>query len=168
MRPRHRTPGRHLTALLALVAGACTAGAQDEVETPGNRAVADTLRGAVSVVGADPLTRVVLRTGDDQIRLEGPGAETLRRVNGLIVQVEGRLQDSTMTVAGFHVRAADGLPAADGILEIEGDTAVLVTPAGERLRYAPAPSALRGQAGKRVWIAGETGSEPRAWGVIGG
>lgn len=159
-------PLPHRVLLVTLAMAGCVAGASEAGDATGG-GVADTLRGTVAVVGADPLTRVVLRTGSTGIGLEGPAADTLRRVNGLVVRVEGRLQDSVMTVTGFRVREADGLPAADGILEIEGDAAVLVTPTGERLRYAPIPSALRDVAGERVWIAGAVGSEPQAWGVIG-
>ncbi len=127
----------------------------------------DTLRGTVAVTGADPLTHVVLRTDAGAVDVQGPGAELLRSVNGLEVMVEGHRAGSTLTARAFRVREADGLPAADGVLEVEGDTAILVTPGGERLAYTPIPSALRARAGQRVWIAGVVGSEPRAWGVIG-
>lgn len=165
MSARHRL--HPVAPLLAFLLGACAPSPDAGDAAASGGAMTDTLRGTVAVVGADPLTRVVLRTGAVGIDLEGPEADTLRRVNGLVVRVEGRLQDSVMTVTGFRVREADGLPAADGILEIHGDSAVLVTPTGERLQYAPVPSALRAAAGKRVWIAGPVGSEPQAWGVIG-
>ena len=131
-----------------------------------NVAQADTLRGTVLVVGADPVTRLVLRTDDGQIGLEGPAAGPLRRAAGLGVRVDGRIADGAMTVTAFRIREADGMPAADGLLEVAGDTAVLVTPDG-RLPYAPVPTALRARVGAWVWIAGPPGGEPQAWGVLG-
>ena len=130
-----------LAALLGAGLGGCATAANGDAvtDTP-----ADTLRGEVAVVGADPLTRVVLRTDDRSITLEGPAVDQLRRVNGLTVRVDGSLRDDAMTVTSFRVRAVDGLPAADGVLVVEGDTAVLVR------------------------IAGEMGGEPQAWGVISG
>lgn len=162
---RART-GALALALLAVV-GACASGGNDD---PDADAVAapDTLRGTVMVVGADPMTRVVLRTDTGRVSLEGEAADRLRRVNGLGVRVDGRLAGSAMTVVDFRVREADGMPAADGILELDGDTAVLVTATGRRLRYTPVPSALRARVGARVWIAGRADGAPQAWGVIDG
>ncbi|MFO7894128.1 MAG: hypothetical protein R6U63_10350 [Longimicrobiales bacterium] len=169
-----------LAGLAACASGAPERGAPEsgapergapETGAPGaatEPAAGDTLRGTVRVVGADPITQLILRTEDGRIDLQGPAADELRRVNGLVVRVRGHLDGSTMTVAEFRVRAAEGLPAADGTLEIDGNAAVLVTPDGDRLRYAPAPTSLRARAGVRVWIAGEVGGEPQAWGVIGG
>lgn len=173
MRARHRGSDRWVRACvgpalaLALAGVACAAGTGGDPAPAGDPAP-DTLRGTVMVVGADPVTRVVLRTAAGRVGLEGEAADRLRRVNGLGVRVDGRVDGATMIVTGFRVREADGLPAADGVLEVDGDTAVLVTATGERLRYAPVPSALRARAGARVWIAGEVGGAPQAWGVITG
>lgn len=161
-----------LLITLALLGGlaACAAGEPGAGKPAGaaEPAAVDTLRGTVRVVGADPVTQLILRTEDGPVDLQGPAADELRRVNRLVVRVRGHLDGSTMTVADFRVRTAEGLPAADGTLEIDGNAAVLVTPDGERLRYAPAPTSLRARAGSRVWIAGEVGGEPQAWGVIDG
>lgn len=160
-------------AALTLAAGLTGCGGPGETEQPApaeDTAVAtaaDTLRGTIAVVGADPMTRVILRTDDQRVTLRGSATDRLRRVTGLVVRVTGRRDGAAMTVTSFRVREAEGLPAADGILEVDGDTAVLVTPDGERLRYSPVPTALRARAGARVWIAGPVGGEPQAWGVIG-
>ncbi len=148
-----------LAALTALAGCAGGPGA-------GEPMAADTLMGTVRVVGADPATMVVLATADGRVTLRGDATDGLRRVNGLVVWVRGTARDDAMEVTGFRVREADGIPAADGILELDGDTAVLVTPDGARLRYTPVPTALRGRVGARVWIAGRAGGEPQAWGVI--
>lgn len=159
------TLGFCLTALAGCASGSGGAGTgmgQVAVDAP-----ADTLRGTVLVVGADPVTQVVLRTEHGRVTLQGPALDQLRRVNGIGVRVDGRLEGTTMTAAGFRVREVDGVPAADGTLEIDGATAILTTPDGRRLRYAPVPTSLRARAGQHVWIAGRPGGEPQAWGVIG-
>jgi hypothetical protein len=153
-----------LAAGLAVLAGLSGCGAPEAGHD--GPVAADTVRGTVRVVGADPATRVVVRTDGATVAVAGAAADALRRVNGLVVMVRGRLADGRMDASAFRVREADGVPAADGVLEIDGRDAVLVTADGERLRFSPVPTALRARAGARVWIAGEVGAEPQAWGVI--
>jgi hypothetical protein len=156
-------------ALAALTLGACSitvvhgsaAAPPADTETPG-----DTLRGTVQVVGAEPLTRLVLLTPEGSIDLAGPGAGPLREVRGIEVAVRGRQEDERFVTDAFRVRAVDGVPAADGRLELDGNHAVLVAPDGTRTAYGVAPTALRSHRGGRVWIAGPAGAEPRAWGLI--
>lgn len=127
----------------------------------------DSARGIVAVVGADPATMVVVRTADGPVTIRGPVADTLRAINGVEVQVSGTERgDGSLEASSFRVRSADGLPAVDGILEIQGDTAVLTGPEGERARHAPVPASLRALEGRRVWIAGRSGGAPESWGSI--
>jgi hypothetical protein len=158
--------GPTLVAVITL-AGAALAGCAATPEA-GGPVAGDTLRGTVRVVGADPATMVVLDTGDGRVTLRGEATAGLRRVNGLGVWVRGALRGGAVDVTAFQVREADGMPAADGVLQLDGEAAVLVTADGERLRYTPAPAALRARVGARVWIAGPVGGEPQAWGVIQG
>ena len=151
--------------IAALVIGAGTMGCSASGHGHGQATAPDTLSGTVLVVGADPVAHPVLETADGQLRLEGP-VDLLQRVHGLGVEVFGRRDETALHVARFRVVAADGLPAADGTLEVRADTAVLVTPDGDRQAYTPVPAALLSHVGARVWIAGESGREPQAWGVI--
>jgi hypothetical protein len=133
----------------------------------GGPMAADTLRGIVEVAGAEPLTRVVLRTPDGDVPLEGEATAALRRASGAEVWIAGqRGEDGAMAVAEYRVRAVDREVAADGMLEVDGADVILVTADGERLRYQRAPTALRALAGHRVWIAGQPGREPTSWGVL--
>jgi hypothetical protein len=128
---------------------------------------ADTVRGIVEVAGADPLTSVVLRTPHGDVRLSGSQAEALRQASGAEVWVAGnRDEDGSLAIEAYRVRSVDGVEATDGVLELDGDAAVLVTPTGERVRYAHAPAGLRPLVGQRVWIAGPPGGEPRSWGAL--
>lgn len=128
---------------------------------------ADTARGIVDVVGAEPATRVALRTPGEVIPLTGAAADTLRLAQGVEVWVSGsRGEDGALRIASFRVRSADGVEARDGVLELDGDAAVLVTRSGERVRYAPVPPALRRLEGRHVWISGPPGAEPRSWGSL--
>lgn len=130
---------------------------------------ADTARGVLEVVGAEPLTRVALRTAEGQLPLSGPAADTLRMASGIEVWVSGaHHEDGSLRVDSYQVRSVAGVPATDGVLELDGDAAVLVTATGERVRFTPAPAGLRGLEGRRVWIAAPPGSEPQSWGVLDG
>lgn len=127
----------------------------------------DSLRGTVAVVGAEPLTRVVLQSvAGEQLQIEGRAATLLRRLDGIDVLVGGRFARGRLQVGSFRVVGANGRPAADGVLALEGTAAVLVGANGVRLHFTPAPLTLRDHVGSRVWIAGVPGGEPEAWGVI--
>ncbi|MBW3552525.1 MAG: hypothetical protein KY466_03390 [Gemmatimonadetes bacterium] len=140
----------------------------DEAPRPGAGGTApDTARGVVAITGADPLTRVVLRHDDGSTTtLAGAVADTLRQAAGLDVIVTGRRTEHGLEATAFRVLRLERLPATDGRLELEGDVAVLLTADGRRVRFPAAPAALRGLAGRRVWIAGEPGGEPRSWGLL--
>jgi hypothetical protein len=128
---------------------------------------ADTARGIVEVVGAEPMSWVSLRTDDGPVQLDGDATASLRRASGAEVWVSGSLgEDGRLRVESFRVRSVDGVAAIDGILEVDGDAVVLVTADGERVRYAPTAAGLRALEGRRVWIAGEPGGEPRSWGAL--
>lgn len=159
--------------LTALLVGACGANHADgdhaaDGPPPGaGDPATDTARGVVAVTGADPLTRVVLRHDDGSTTpIAGAIADTLRRAAGLEVAVTGERTEHGLEGAAFRVLGLERLPAADGRLEVEGDVAVLVTADGRRLRFPAAPAALRGLAGRRVWIAGNVGGEPQSWGLL--
>ena len=134
---------------------------------------ADTLRGTVAVVGATPLTRVVLRPagGGADVELVGAQRDALARVAGAEVRVAGRQARGTasapaLEVASFAVTAVDGQPAVDGRLEREGEQLVLVTADGRRIRLVQPPAALEEWVGARVWVAGPLDREPQAFGLI--
>ena len=175
-----RLRGLVLAAGLAATAAGCTANhaSHADREDPPTQAgsdgatvlATDTVRGTVAIAGADPLTRVVLRVADGRAtEVRGPLADTLRNALGLDVMVAGVVGGAAgdgIEAAGFRIRGLDGLVAADGRLELDGDAVVLVTVDGARLRYPAAPEALRQLAGRRVWIAGMAGAEPQHWGPL--
>jgi hypothetical protein len=70
-----------------------------------------------------------------------------------------------MTVDTFSVRAADGVPARDGVLQAQGDQLMLVLSDGSREPVANPPDALRELIGHRIWIAQKNG-ETRGFGEI--
>lgn len=146
-------------------AGAPGAGAADDASL-------ETATGVVAIVGSDPATTVTVQAREPGGRvtrstdLTGPVADTLRSMEGLEVEVRGARHGRGLDVRSFRVRALGGLPAADGVLERDGDTAVLRTVDGERVRYAAAPPSLLALEGRRVWIAGKPGGPPQQWGLI--
>ena len=131
----------------------------------------DTLRGTLAVVGAEPLTQVVIRpagaTGD--VFLSGPALDQLRRVSGLEVRVHGHAESDgrTFDVNRFEVVALEGTPAVDGILAQDDDTLVLVRPDNHRIPLTAAPPSLHRHIGSRVWIAGKPEGRVEAFGIIG-
>ena len=169
-------PGLAAAALLAAtVAFACNGGKSAGQPPGASRAAAapDTLRGTVAIVGADPLTRVMLRPsgGGSEVELVGPQREALARVAGAEVVAVGRPAPGTtpgpaLETVSFTVTAVDGQPAVDGRLEREPGGLVLVTPDGRRIRLVRPPAALEAWVGARVWIAGPPDREPQAFGMI--
>jgi hypothetical protein len=144
--------------------GAC--GTNNHHEEAGPMA-ADTARGIVEVVGAEPMSWVSLRTDTGPVQVEGAAAESLRRASGVEVWVSGsRGEDGRFLVEAFRVRSVDGVEATDGVLQVDGDGIVLVTTEGERLPFTPVPTGLRALEGRRVWVAGRPGAEPRSWGAL--
>lgn len=127
---------------------------------------ADTLRGRVEVVGAEPATSIVLMgaTGG-AVTLLGESAP-LRSLAGLEVVVWGEEERSGfLRVTRIAVRAHMGVPAVDGVLGREGEGWFLTLEGGERRPLPRLPEALRGNEGARVWIAGPLRA-PDAFGVI--
>lgn len=137
-------------------------------EISGGSAAADTLRGIIGVVGAEPAVEVILakRGSAAPVTLTGD-TRLLRLVSGTEVWVHGKPSASnSFEVTRFEVRSVDGMPALDGVLALDAGRLVLVTP--DRLRHpiAHPPAALRDALGARVWIAGPLSAEPAAFGVI--
>ena len=126
------------------------------------------LRGQVLVVGAEPLTHVVIRTGaGDQPLAPGAAATSLARVSGVEVEVRGTRQaDGRVAAREFTVRAVGGRDAVDGRLAADGDALVLVTAEGRRIPLANPPAALRAQLGARVWVTRAADVAVESFGVI--
>ncbi|MFO7260687.1 MAG: hypothetical protein DIU52_006005 [bacterium] len=172
-----RVTGAGLIVAAALMGGAaaCNSGAVPARGAPdaASAAAVDTLSGTVAVVGAAPLTRVVLRPagGGGDIELLGAQRDALARLAGAEVRVSGRPTQGTasapaLEVASFAVTAVDGQPAVDGRLERADGELVLVTSDGRRIRLVQPPAALQDWVGARVWIAGPLDREPQAFGLI--
>jgi hypothetical protein len=135
----------------------------------------DSLRGRVEVVGSEPATQValIMNEGVRAVMLEGD-RPSLDRLQGLDVLVRGAFEPRTGQIGGrafvvreFAVRAADGVPAVDGILARRGGGFALVMGDGRRLDVAHLPESLRNHVGDRVWIAGPLDRPAISFGVIG-
>ncbi len=135
-------------------------------EAAGRGAAADSIEGIVRVVGVDALPQVTLTRDEGSPAVTLLGVESLRRVAGLRVAVAGILRGTRLTVSRFHVIAANGVPATDGVLAADGDALTLVTADGKRHPLLKPSPALRAAVGHRVWISGPLDREPVAYGVI--
>jgi hypothetical protein len=128
----------------------------------------DTARGIVAVVGAVPITEVVLRQPTGRpVTLTGSLAREIGVASGADVWVRGRRVDArTIDVESYAVRSVDGVTAITGTLTADGDRLVLVTDDGRRHAIARAPAPLRQHVGARVWITGDLGTTINAYGVL--
>jgi hypothetical protein len=135
---------------------------------PPPAAASDTARGIVAVVGAIPITEVVLRQATGRpITLTGPLAKEIGVASGADVWVRGRRVDArTLDVESYAVRSVDGVTAITGTLTADGDRLVLVTDDGRRHPIARPPAPLREHVGARVWISGDLSSTINAYGVL--
>jgi hypothetical protein len=131
-------------------------------------AASDTARGIAAVVGAVPITEVVLRPASGRpITLTGPLAREIGVASGADVWVRGRRVDArTIEVASYAVRSVDGVTAITGTLTADGDRLVLVSDDGRRHAIARPPAPLREHVGARVWITGDLGTTINAYGVL--
>jgi hypothetical protein len=126
------------------------------------------VRGRLEVVGAAPRTQLVIRREGGDVQLHGDAAtvRALRSVQGMEIEVSGHRQETLLHVERFAVRAVDGIPAVDGVLQRDGDMHVLVSADGTRHHVHHLPEPLRTRVGQRVWIAGPLDREAQAFGVI--
>ncbi len=174
--PQQRYVVALLSGLLG-VAGAFTTACTGRVIPEPARAVlaTDSLRGVLAIVGNEPLTRIQIST-DAGVPWLVTGADelVLRAASGLEVVVFGRIgapdadprATRQFTAQRMVVRAADGIPAQDGVLERDGARFVLRLADDRRLALPAIPDALRAQAGARIWWAGPTNRAPSAYGVL--
>lgn len=152
-----------IAALIGAFAGGCHRSAAGD-----NPAAAstDSLQGTVRITGVDALPRVTLAFDDGTPSVTLVGAPSLRQVAGLRVSVVGARAGSQMTVSRFTVVAANGVPATDGVLSIDGTALILTTADGRRHTLVSPSPALRAAAGHRVWVSGPLTAPPVAYGVI--
>ncbi|MEO8000184.1 MAG: hypothetical protein ABI852_22230, partial [Gemmatimonadaceae bacterium] len=126
----------------------------------------DTARGIVRRVGNDPVSVLVLSSGEGAkakvLALAGAQLAQLNRASGLEVSVAGVLTDERSVAASprgafvfqvrhFFVRSADGQPAVDGVLNLQNGIYFLVAANGVRRNVPNLPTALREEVGARIF-----------------
>ncbi|MBL0173579.1 MAG: hypothetical protein IPP90_23400 [Gemmatimonadaceae bacterium] len=140
---------------------------------------ADTARGVIRRIGADPGSRLVLYSTANSapLALSGDQQAELAAAEGLEVTVRGtRVNERALDAAPggaivfrvheFSVRAADGVEARDGILVDVGGRVFLETASGSRSAVIALPTALRDKMGARVFLVGSPKRAPQAFGVL--
>ncbi|BAH39157.1 hypothetical protein GAU_2115 [Gemmatimonas aurantiaca T-27] len=132
--------------------------------TGASRSRSDSLRGVLAFQGNEPARQVVLKTAEATVALSGMATNGMSRLVGKEVVVHGvKVTPRDIVVANYVVRAADGVPAIDGVLDAEGG---LRMTDGSGTRRVSVPSTLRPYVGARVWIALRDGVAVN-YGVIG-
>lgn len=141
---------------------------------PDASATPDSVRGTIRVTGPELSAVVLERVGSGSVDLQSTDLAPLRRADGLEVTLFGRVtaesgvtpSSSGFVVVRFAVRAADGIPALDGILERAGDGHALRTADGRLLKLVAMPAPLRDAVGARVFWAGPLDRAPAAYGIL--
>jgi hypothetical protein len=135
---------------------------------------ADTAVGVVSLLGTAASPRIVVQTSTGPIGVEGDLAQTLRRLEGMEVWVQGPLSVAMgrvipprqITVQRFEVRSIGGVPTIDGILREDAGALVIVSAGAERTRLSTAPAGLRELVGRRVWVTRARDGAVASFGAI--
>ncbi len=141
----------------------------------------DTARGLLRKVGSDPQRLLVLTpTLGAPLALSTADSSShaqLVAAVGLEIMVEGQRSAernmeaapggaAVFVVRRFVVRAADGVPARDGMLRRDGNNWILELANGVRQPIVGLPSALQTQDGARVFLVGVASQTPQAYGVL--
>ena len=131
--------------------------------TGGDRSRPDSARGILVWQGTEPTRMVALRTADGILSLSGMATMGLGRLAGSEVVVRGvRVSPRDLVMTDYLVRAADGVPAFDGVIQPDG---TLRLTDGSGTKRVPLPVSMQELVGARVWVASKNGA-PVAYGLI--
>lgn len=120
-----------------------------------DRARGDSVRGVLVWQGAEPARNVALKQGAQTVTLSGMATGGLGKLVGTEVTVRGvKVTPRDVVVSDFVVRAHEGVPALDGIVESDGS---LRLTDGSGVRRVVLPEPVREMTGARVWIAQRNG-----------
>lgn len=120
-----------------------------------DRARGDSVRGVLVWQGAEPARNVALKQGAQTVTLSGMATGGLGKLVGTEVTVRGvKVTPRDVVVSDFVVRAHEGVPALDGIIESDGS---LRLTDGSGVRRVVLPEPVREMTGARVWIAQRNG-----------
>ena len=146
---------------VAIAIAGCQAGPRtiEQATSPAGDTVA--VVGVVRVVGADPLTQLVVqREGGEATAIVGPLLTELHQTVGLEVRIVGVTADAVppvrhaLSVHAYEALALNGAPVHTGLLQQAGDALYLMG-AKERWMLVNPPEGLRAALGAKVWVAGE-------------
>jgi hypothetical protein len=150
-----------LGAVCAVVACA-RGGARSDSAAAAAAPTVMTVIGVVRVVGADPLTQLVIQGADGgpPTAIVGPLEAELRQAVGVEVRVTGPAADpappsrAAVQAQSYEAIALNGVPAYVGTIERSGDGLNLV--GARRWLLLNPPAELRESVGAKAWVAGET------------
>lgn len=135
------------------------------------------VEGIVAVVGADPLTQVIVQSGAAPdvraVAVRGPLRDEIAALSGATLRVWGRPVPGqpppparAVQASGYEIRAIGGRRPLVGILRAAGDVWL---DADRPYRLVRVPDALAEMNGAKVWIVGALGGDTLAvetFGVI--
>ena len=123
-----------------------------------------TVRGVVRVVGADPMTQVIVRPNDagQGVGIAGALRPEVGSLEGVEVSVTGPAianrppsPPRAVDVQRYEILSVGGLPAHAGVLMPKGDAMWLAGSRDTLELIGPTPTALARLAGTKVYVAGQ-------------
>lgn len=133
----------------------------------------DTLEGVVSVVGADPMAEVVIRSDSRTTAVTGALQDEIGRVSGARVRIWGPAAAGRVAAAsaidatGYEILEVAGEKPYVGLLQSRGAELWLL---GEReLHILDPPTELRQLVGAKAWVTGTADGSilrVRSYGVL--
>jgi len=155
------------------IASVARTGAQKILAVESNasrRAKGDSVRGVVALIGGSAAPHLVLHTsGNIDVALSGMATAGMSKLAGVEVVVRGfKVSTRDVVVSDYVVRAKNGVPAFDGILNAAGGGWELALTDGTgRKHLSLVPSPLRPATGTRVWVSLRPGKNtPDDYGLI--
>lgn len=135
----------------------------------------DSLRGVIAVVGAMPLTDLVIKLENNQatkLKASPEIYESLTHLSALTVLVKGQNQKidqghyrNIFTVTSFKAISSGGVPVEDGIIIIDNKGNLLLQTDHGSLALSNPPAAFRTKIGARVFV-GVPLDNPPVYGFI--
>lgn len=139
---------------------------------------ADSLRGTVERVGADPKWVFVVHGagGATCVATAADASVSLAAIDGLDVTLWGTRGAAPpasapsgscgFAVSRFAVRAVGGVPAVDGVLRVNNGLYALEVGPGDMRSLSALPATLKTQVGARVYWVGPLDRAPQAYGIL--
>ncbi len=155
-----------MALVAALGLGAC--GGKGGTPEPAEKA--SSVAGRVRVAGSTPLERVLIEPEEPEatgVEVSGDLRPELKRLTGARIEASGTFSASgRFVVSEYTTLEISGHVPTVGVLEVEGNSARVVTDEGERLLLQGPPAELLALDGAKVWVVLDSSGSVTGYGII--